>query len=1145
MSRSVVARGVAVALAVFFAAALAGGEAAPSAMQATEGEGEWSSGLANVQVSLEGGVATVTYDLDTSDGGTADVVLAFSKDGGAAYPFGAPSATGDVGSSIPNGPGKTIVWDMDADYPGECIPEARVRVGASDSVVTSLPVEMVYVPAGSFEMGDPWEEGLSDEHPVHTATLSPYEIGKYEVTNAQVAAVYNWAIAEGKIDTVTVDTVTHHGRELLDLGHVYCQISESGGTLAVESRDGYSMAEHPVVMITWYGAVAFCNWASEMEGRTPCYDLDTWERTNPAGGGYRLPTEAEWERAAAWDPAGDGVPDGPGRHYRHGNGSDSVSCATVNYQESDYCSPLGLSASPYTSPVGYYAGVTSPAGCFDMSGNVLEWCQDWYDPDFYGAGPEQDPCNCGLGSVRVLRGGSWNRDAYLDRSANRGRSHPESSYGNYGFRVARAIPGGEGEGEGEGEGGPGTTLPPEMAFVPAGSFEIGDPWKEGSGDELPGHTVTLSPYEIGKYEVTNAQVAAVYNWAIAEGKIDTVTAETVTHHGKELLDLGHVYCQISESGGTLVVESRDGYSMVGHPVVIISWYGAVAFCQWLSEMEGRTPCYDLDTWERTNPTGGGYRLPTESEWERAAAWDPAGDGDPPGPGRHFRYGTGSDSISCATVNYYEGGYCNPLGLSAWPYTSPVGYYAGVTSPAGCFDMCGNVGEWCQDWFNRGYFSWDWRQDPWDRYPTSCQSIRGGEWNSTESFCQSGPRGGICPAGATAATIGFRVARGIPVDYAAAPVYAFDHEPPVITVCASDPGPLPRGGNCEAVLPDLTAGVEATDNCGVVTVSQSPPAGTVISADTLVTLTATDGAGLVDTCAVTVTVEPCHEGFCPALLWVSGEGRALYVLHGWAWDGDDVDGNGIGEKKEWALVERVLCEPGPEQYAVWEAYEGHLALLQAEPYYATHLQAYEHFLAAILLTEPGSVAFWRDTLRGPGDAPLLTGAYTAFAREVEVYPFAGEGDYDEDGSVNRCENDYALERDELRAAYAEYATDPAQVRFSTPVIVGPSEVAAGHDAIFRVEVCGVAGTPWYQWTRDDELIYESAEPVCVLEAVSEENEGTYRAMAGDGTTVVQVSAPFYLTVLPPVPVGGVIAGVLVLGMVGVAVVRGARGKGSGK
>jgi formylglycine-generating enzyme required for sulfatase activity len=299
---------------------------------------------------------------------------------------------------------------------------------ATDTQVVRVLVTgaMALVPSGSFDMGDAFSEGAANELPVHTVTLSEYEIGAYEVTNREYAAVLNWALDTGRLTAWSGD-VWAYERLLLEESNRYCQISYSDSHYVVDERDGYSMANHPVLLVTWFGAVVYCNWLSEWQGLEPCYDTETWA-CDFSNNGYRLPTEAQWERAAAWDTAGDGY------HYRYGNGMNTISSANVTYDQNN---PLGLSDYPYTSPVGYFSGVTSPAGCFDMSGNVWEWCNDIYDGDYYSSSPSTDPEGPASGTRRVARGGSWYEAARYHRSSNRANDEALNVRFWRGFRIAR------------------------------------------------------------------------------------------------------------------------------------------------------------------------------------------------------------------------------------------------------------------------------------------------------------------------------------------------------------------------------------------------------------------------------------------------------------------------------------------------------------------------------------------------------------------------------------------------------------------------------------------------------------------------------------------------------------------------------------
>lgn len=312
---------------------------------------------------------------------------------------------------------------------------------------------MVFVPAGSFEMGRPYTGVRMDELPVHTVYLDAYAIGKYEVTNQQMADVLNWAYDQGYLDkntrgsSYTGGLVFGYGQSLVDTfaSSTYSSIVFGGDEFTVQSRTGagaqsFSMADHPVVEVSWYGAVAYCNWRSEMEGLQPCYNFTDWSRYAPVRNGYRLPTEAEWERAAAWDGS---------RHWRYGISSDTIDFTSVNYLGSN---PLGLTTSPYTSPAGWFDGVNvspngnvqtlnsqSPAGAYDMCGNVWEWCEDWYDSVYYASSPGSNPQGAATGIYRGLRGGSYNNNdnASYTRAALRNVDTPNDRVHYYGLRIAR------------------------------------------------------------------------------------------------------------------------------------------------------------------------------------------------------------------------------------------------------------------------------------------------------------------------------------------------------------------------------------------------------------------------------------------------------------------------------------------------------------------------------------------------------------------------------------------------------------------------------------------------------------------------------------------------------------------------------------
>ena len=396
----------------------------------------------------------ITYDLDAPNG-PCDITVSLSKDGGLdGFSFSVTSVTGDL-SGVTTGTDHSITWDIAADYPDEDIPQAQIRVTADDALDIDVP-EMIPVAGSTFTMGrrddgDDGPYGFSNEVPRHDVTLSTYEIGKFEITNQQVCDVYNWANGQGYFTTVDATTAQAFGQELLDLDLSYSPIEYGGGVFSPETRTGlpgtttYSMGDHPAIMISWYGAVAYCNWLSEIMGLTPVYDTGTWT-ANFANGGYHLPTEAQWERAAAWDGS---------KHWIYSFTSDTLTgkdrCNYLDFNP-DFVNPLGLTSWPYTSPVGWFDGNNTspnggiatqdspaPVGAYDMSGNVWEWCHDWYASDYYtwGGPPWDDPEGPTSGTHRVRRGGSWFNEFYYCRSAYRSGSSPGGSYYHIGFRLAR------------------------------------------------------------------------------------------------------------------------------------------------------------------------------------------------------------------------------------------------------------------------------------------------------------------------------------------------------------------------------------------------------------------------------------------------------------------------------------------------------------------------------------------------------------------------------------------------------------------------------------------------------------------------------------------------------------------------------------
>ncbi len=243
--------------------------------------------------------------------------------------------------------------------------------------------EKILVKGGTFQMGSPDGVGKNKEHPQHQVTVSDFYIGKYEVTNAQFAKFLN---AKGNQE--------EGGRTWLDIGGKYCQIEKVGDTFKAKA----GKENYPVIMVTWYGAGAYAKWA-----------------------GGRLPTEAEWEYAARGG--------NKSKDYTY-SGSNTIADVAWSWDNSKN-SENDMYNGKGTHPVGKKKA--NELGIHDMSGNVLEWCSDWYGA--YSSADQTDPQGPASGFNRVLRGGSWNDNAPGCRVANRLSGAPPGSHFSVGFRV--------------------------------------------------------------------------------------------------------------------------------------------------------------------------------------------------------------------------------------------------------------------------------------------------------------------------------------------------------------------------------------------------------------------------------------------------------------------------------------------------------------------------------------------------------------------------------------------------------------------------------------------------------------------------------------------------------------------------------------
>jgi formylglycine-generating enzyme required for sulfatase activity len=195
------------------------------------------------------------------------------------------------------------------------------------------------------------------------------------------------------------------------------------------------MSDDPMVEVSWYGAVAYCNWRSGAEAYENCYNLSTWE-CDFSKHGYRLATEAEWEYAARGRLSGKRFPwSDPNISHSEANYYANPSYPYDENPTSGYHPDWNDGIYPYTSPVGTFSA--NGYGLYDMAGNVWEWCNDWYDSNYYNVSPYDNPEGPASGTYRVLRGGCWHVSATYCRVAFRSSIGfgPGSRGYSFGFRL--------------------------------------------------------------------------------------------------------------------------------------------------------------------------------------------------------------------------------------------------------------------------------------------------------------------------------------------------------------------------------------------------------------------------------------------------------------------------------------------------------------------------------------------------------------------------------------------------------------------------------------------------------------------------------------------------------------------------------------
>ncbi len=481
----------------------------------------------------------------------------------------------------------------------------------------------IYVEGGTFNMGS--NGGDKDEKPIHSVTVNAFYMNEHEVTQSEYKAIME-----------------------INPSHFYSN-----------PENGEIQDNRPVESVSWYDAIYFCNKKSIKDNRTPCYSVNgntsvsQWNyiphkgnsisgtiSCNFAVNGYRLPTEAEWEFAARGGNKSKG--------YKYSGSNNVEIVAWYSNNNADKTHEVKKKAS-------------NELGLYDMSGNVMEWCWDWYGD--YTNDYQINPTGAYSSSYRVLRGGNWCNFDYVCTVSRRGSAYGEpyrrGDFGNYpGFRLVYSTNTENNKIQNNEQ----NNSKNDFMFVEGGTFYMGN--ENGLSDEVPVHSESVSSFYICNHEVTQEEFESI-------------------------MGINPSY---------FLNNPANGENQNKRPVENVNWYDAITYCNKRSLKEGLTPCYSVSgvsNWQTLSynniPTdnnqnwnnvvcnwnANGYRLPTEVEWEFAARGGKKSKG--------YTY-SGSDNVD--DVSWYNNNSekithevmkktCNELGL---------------------YDMSGNVCEWCWDWY---------------------------------------------------------------------------------------------------------------------------------------------------------------------------------------------------------------------------------------------------------------------------------------------------------------------------------------------------------------------------------------------------------------------------------------------------------------
>ena len=254
----------------------------------------------------------------------------------------------------------TIDQDLDSSDSATLL-GTSIQFVSQEIIFPKDGAKMVLIPGGEFNMGDHFNDGLQDEVPIHNVYVDSFYMDAYEVTNRQYQKF--------------IDATGYPSPKQLE-------------------DPKFNSPNQPVVGVDWFDAVGYAKWA-----------------------GKRLPTEAEWEKAARGSLMG--------KRYPWGN--------YMTHNDANYNGSNGRDQWVWKpAPVGNFP--PNRYGLYDMVGNISEWCEDWYASDYYSLSAEKNPTGPVQGIYRIIRGGSWKSNKYYLRVATRSFNSPESYYQDCGFR---------------------------------------------------------------------------------------------------------------------------------------------------------------------------------------------------------------------------------------------------------------------------------------------------------------------------------------------------------------------------------------------------------------------------------------------------------------------------------------------------------------------------------------------------------------------------------------------------------------------------------------------------------------------------------------------------------------------------------------